>query len=83
MAEEGPYIIRRTGMDKVVTFPAFRTHNTRSKMHRSYASIPKAKIVQFVRLFEKDYEMFNTDSVQSLSNTCKNYLLKVYSTVTP
>ena len=24
-------------------------------------------------------EIFNTDSVQSSSNTCKNYLLKIYS----
>lgn len=74
MAEEAPYILRRTGMDKVVTFPPFRTHNTRSKMLKSYASIPKAKIVQLVKLFEKDYEMFNYQFPGPLSDLFRDFL---------
>lgn len=59
MSEEVPYILRQTGMDKVATFPSFHTHNTKSKIVDYYATIPKVKIVQLVKLYERDYEMFN------------------------
>ncbi|XP_044179936.1 carbohydrate sulfotransferase 11-like [Acropora millepora] len=59
MSEEVPYILRQTGMDKAATFPSFHTHNTKSKILEYYATIPKVKIVQLVKLYERDYEMFN------------------------
>lgn len=59
MSEEAPYILRQTGMDNVTTFPSFHTHNTKSKILEYYATIPKVKIVQLVKLYERDYEMFN------------------------
>ncbi|XP_067036201.1 carbohydrate sulfotransferase 11-like [Acropora muricata] len=59
MSEEVPYILRQTGMDKVTTFPSFHTHNTKSKILEYYATIPKVKIVQLVKLYERDYEMFH------------------------
>ena len=59
MAEEASYILRQKGMDKVATFPAFHTHNTKSKILEYYATIPKVKIVQLVKLYERDYEMFH------------------------
>ena len=59
MEEEAPYVLRRTGMDKVVTFPPFITHNTSTKIIENFATIPKVEIFQLIKLFEKDYEMFN------------------------
>ncbi|XP_068725625.1 carbohydrate sulfotransferase 11-like isoform X2 [Montipora capricornis] len=59
MQEEAPYVLRRTGMDKVVTFPPFITHNTSTKIIGNFATIPKVEIFQLVKRFEKDYEMFN------------------------
>ncbi|XP_068692027.1 carbohydrate sulfotransferase 10-like isoform X2 [Montipora capricornis] len=59
MQEEAPYILRRTEMDKVATFPPFITHNTTTKMRKSFGTIPEVEISQLVKLFEKDYEMFN------------------------
>ena len=59
MQEEAPYILRRTEMDKVVTFPPFITDNTTTKMLKSFGTIPEVEISQLVKLFEKDYEMFN------------------------
>ena len=59
MQEEARYVLRRTGMDKEVSFPPFATHNTSSKMIKNFAAIPKHKIFQLAKLFEKDYEMFN------------------------
>jgi len=68
MVEEAPYILRRTGMDKVVKFPPFRTHNTTSKMLVNYASIPKEKIAHLTKIFEKDYEMFKYPFPRLLSD---------------
>ena len=59
MEEEAPYVLRRTGMDKVVTFPHFITHNTSTKIIENFATIPKVEMFQLIKLFEKDYEMFN------------------------
>ncbi|XP_068692029.1 carbohydrate sulfotransferase 11-like [Montipora foliosa] len=59
MQEEAPYVLRRTGMDKVVTFPPFITHNTSTKIIENFATIPKVEMFQLIKLFEKDYEMFN------------------------
>ncbi|XP_068726248.1 carbohydrate sulfotransferase 11-like isoform X2 [Montipora capricornis] len=59
MQEEARYLLRRTGMDKEVTFSPFLSHNTSSKMLANFATIPKAKILQLAKLFEKDYQMFN------------------------
>ena len=59
MQEEARHVLRRTGMDKEVTFPPFLSHNTSSKMLTNFATIPKAKILQLAKLFEKDYQMFN------------------------
>ncbi|XP_068695160.1 carbohydrate sulfotransferase 11-like isoform X1 [Montipora foliosa] len=59
MQEEARYVLRRTGMDKEVTFSPFLSHNTSSKMMTNFATIPKAKILQLAKLFEKDYQMFN------------------------
>ena len=58
MPEEAPYILRKTGMDEVATFPKFRTHSTTSKLLEKYAPIPRAKIVELAKAFEKDFEMF-------------------------
>ena len=59
MQEEAPYILRQTGMDRVATFPEYRTHNTTSKLLEKYAPISRAKIVELAKAFEKDFEMFN------------------------
>ena len=59
MPEEAPYILRQTGMDRLATFPDFLTHDTSSKLLEKYAPIPKAKIVELAKAFEKDFEMFN------------------------
>ena len=68
MPEEAAYILRQTGMDQVATFPEFRTHNTTSKMLRKYAQIPKAKIVELAKAFQKDFEMFGYGFPGSLSD---------------
>ena len=59
MPEEAPYILRQTGMDRVATFPDFLTHDTSSKLREKYAHVPKTKIVELAKAFEKDFEMFN------------------------
>ena len=59
MQEEARYVLRRTGMDKEVTFSPLVSHNTSSKMIKNFATISKAKIFQLAKLFQKDYEMFN------------------------
>ena len=74
MHEEAPYILRRTGMDKVTTFPPSITHDTRTKMLKNFASVPKAEIFQLVKLFEKDYEMFNYHFPGVLSDLLGDFL---------
>ena len=68
MPEEAPYILRQTGMHRVVTFPPFLTHNTTSQLLESYAPIPKEKIAQLGKAFEEDFEMFNYDFPGPLSD---------------
>ncbi|CAH3022331.1 unnamed protein product, partial [Porites evermanni] len=68
MPEEAPYILRQTGMDRVVTFPPFLTHNTTSQLLESYAPIPKEKIAQLGKAFQEDFEMFNYDFPGPLSD---------------
>ena len=74
MPEEAPYILRQTGMDKVATFPPFRTRNIGSKILEYYATIPKAKIVQLVRLYERDYEMFHYNFPGPLAQYLEGFL---------
>ena len=59
MPDEAPYVLRQTGMDRVATFPDFITHNTTDKLLHKYAPIPKAKIAELAKVFEKDFRMFN------------------------
>ena len=73
MAEEAAYILRRTGIDEVATFPPFVTHDTKTKMLEYFATIPKAKIFQLVKLFEKDYEIFNLHFSGVLSDLLRNF----------
>ncbi|XP_068726256.1 carbohydrate sulfotransferase 10-like [Montipora capricornis] len=74
MQEEATYILRQTGMDKAVTFPPFITRsNTTTKMLKNFATIPKAKIFELAKLFEKDYEMFNFHFPGVLSDLLRDF----------
>ena len=68
MSEEVPHILGQTGMDRAVTFPPFHTHNTTTKLLKSYAPIPKEKIAQLGKAFEEDFEMFNYNFPGPLSD---------------
>ena len=69
MPEEAAYILRQTGMDQVATFPKKGfTHNTTSKMLVKYAQIPKRKIDELGKAFQKDFEMFGYGFPGSLSD---------------
>lgn len=59
MPQEAPFILKRTGMDRVATFPDFHTHNTSSMLHEKYSQVPRARIVKLARAFQKDFKMFN------------------------
>ncbi|XP_068726293.1 carbohydrate sulfotransferase 11-like isoform X4 [Montipora capricornis] len=73
MQEEARHVLRQTGMDKEVTFSPFLSHNTSSKMLANFATIPKAKILQLAKLFEKDYQMFNYPFPGVLSDLLGNF----------
>ena len=73
MQEEATYILRQTGMDKAVTFPPFITSNTTTKMLKSFATIPKAKIFELAKLFKKDYQMFNLQFPGVLSDLLRDF----------
>ncbi|XP_068752904.1 carbohydrate sulfotransferase 11-like isoform X2 [Montipora capricornis] len=68
MQEEARHVLRQTGMDKEVTFSPILSHNTSNKMMTNFATIPKAKILQLAKLFEKDYQMFNYPFPRVLSD---------------
>ena len=69
MTEEAAYILRQTGMDQVATFPKKGfTHNTTGKMLGKYAQIPKRKIDELGKVFQKDFEMFGYGFPGSLSD---------------
>ena len=74
MPEEAAYILRQTEMDLVATFPEFRTHNTTRKMLQKYAQIPKAKIVELAKRFQKDFEMFGYGFPGSLSDLMRDFV---------
>ena len=74
MPDEGPYILRQTGMDRVATFPEFVTHNTTAKLLHEYAPIPKQKIVELAKAFEKDFEALSYKFPGPLSDLMDDYL---------
>ena len=61
-------------MDEVATFPEFHTHNTTRKMLEKYAPIPKAKIVELAKAFQKDFEMFGYGFPGSLSDLMRGFV---------
>ena len=74
MPDEGPYILRQTGMDRVATFPEFVTHNTTAKLLHEYAPIPKQKIVELAKAFEKDFETLGYKFPGPLTDLLGDYL---------
>ena len=72
MPVEAPYILRQTGMDRVVTFSEFLTHNTSRKLHEKYATIPKEKIAELAKAFQKDFDMFNFNFPGPFSDLMQN-----------
>ena len=73
MPDEAPYVLRQTGMDRVATFPDFINHNTKDKLLHRYAPIPKEKIFELAKAFEKDFKMFNYDFPGPLSDLMHNH----------
>ena len=74
MPEEAAYVLKKTGMDKEVTFPEFVTHNTKDKLLQKYAPVPREKIVELAKAFEEDFEMFNFDFPGPLLSLLRDYL---------
>ena len=74
MPDEGPYILRQTGMDRVATFPEFVTHNTTAKLLHEYAPIPKQKIVELAKAFEKDFDTLGYKFPGPLTDLMGDYL---------
>ena len=74
MPEETAYILKKTGMDKEVTFPEFVTHNTKGKLLQTYAPVPREKIAELAKAFEEDFEMFNFDFPGPLLSLLRDYL---------
>ena len=68
------YILKKTGMDKEVTFPEFVTHNRKGKLLQKYAPVPREKIAELAKAFEEDFEMFNFDFPGPLLSLLRDYL---------
>ena len=74
MPEEAAYVLKKTGVDKEVTFPEFVTHNTTDKLLQKYAPVPREKIAELAKAFEEDFEMFNFDFPGPLLSLLRDYL---------
>ena len=59
MPKEASYVLRKTGMDRVATFPPFYSHNTSAKMAEKYSEVPRWKIIELANAYQKDFEMFS------------------------
>lgn len=58
LIEEGPYVIRKAGIEHLVSFPQYIPSNTTSQLLRFYSQIPRDNIARLRDVYQSDFEMF-------------------------
>ena len=56
--EEAHRLIKKAGIEDLVSSDAFHSSNTAADMLHYYSQIPKERILQMAKIYESDYEMF-------------------------
>lgn len=72
LADDGPYVLRKFGLDQVVTFPEIHGSHAAELMKRQYANVPKNLIRKLQDYYKLDYELFGY-SRESVLETVLSY----------
>ena len=59
LEQEAPYLLKKTGLEKIIAFPPIKSLNTSRKVLEKYSEVPKHMILQLGDAFRNDFEMFN------------------------
>ena len=59
LGQEAQYVLKKTGLEKIIAFPPIISLNTSRKVLEKYSEVPKHMILQLGDAFKNDLEMFN------------------------
>lgn len=59
LGQEAQYVLKKTGLEKIVAFPPIISLNTSRKVLEKYSEVPQHMILQLGDAFKNDLEMFN------------------------
>ena len=59
LEQEAPYLLKKTGLEKIIAFPPIKSLNTSRKVLEKYSELPEHMILQLGNAFRNDLEMFN------------------------
>ena len=59
LGQESQYVLKKTGLEKIIAFPPIISLNTSRKVLEKYSEVPKHMILQLGDAFKNDLEMFN------------------------
>ena len=76
LQEEAEYILRKTNMDKVTSFPHIELHNTSSLLWDTFSEVPREKIVELGEVFKNDFAMFHYSFPGPLSDHLRELDIK-------